>query len=150
VLSDAPIFRIEAELAEIMSLGQTPYGERRIINILGGHVDGARLNGRILPGGADWQIIRADGVTDLKARYTIEGESGARILVASDGLRHGPPDVMARLARGEAVDPGLYYFRTSMRFETSDAGLAWLNRIIAIGHGIRDPLAVRIDVYEVM
>ena len=149
MLSGAPIFRIEADVAEILPLGQTPYGERRIINILGGHVHGARLNGRVLAGGADWQIIRRDGVTDLRARYTIEAETGARILVASDGLRHGPPDVMARLARGEAVDPDLYYFRTAMRFETADPVLAWLNRILALGRGVREPRTVRIDVHEV-
>ena len=149
MLSGAPIFRIEADVAEILPLGQTPYGERRIINILGGHVHGARLNGRVLAGGADWQIIRRDGVTDLRARYTIEAETGARILVASDGLRHGPPDVMARLARGEAVDPDLYYFRTAMRFETADPDLAWLNRILALGRGVREPRTVRIDVHEV-
>src|SRR5712691_10612397 len=103
MLSAEPIFHIHAELAEILPLGRTPYGERRIINILGGRVEGARLSGRILPGGADWQIIRSDGVADLDARYTIETEAGARILVASEGLRHGPPEVMARLAQGEVV-----------------------------------------------
>jgi hypothetical protein len=150
MLSPEPIFHLTAELAEILPLGRTPYGERRIINILGGRVEGAKLAGRILPGGADWQIIRTDGVADLKARYTIEADSGARILVASDGLRHGPPDVIARLARGEPVDPALYYFRTVMRFETGDADLAWLNRIIALGRGIREPRAVRLEVHEVL
>jgi hypothetical protein len=150
VLSAEPIFRIHAELADILGLGRTPYGERRIVNILGGHVEGVKLNGRILPGGADWQIIRTDHVTDLDARYTIETEAGARIMVLSQGLRHGPPDIMARLARGETLDPGLYYFRTAMRFETADPAVAWLNRILAIGHGMREARAVRIDVYEVL
>ncbi len=103
MLSNEPIFRIEAELAEILQLGRTPYGERRVIDIRGGLVSGAKLNGRILPGGADWQIIRSDGVADIEARYTIETDAGARILVSSEGLRHGPPEVMERLARGEAV-----------------------------------------------
>jgi hypothetical protein len=150
VLSTEPIFRIHAELADMLSLGRTPYGERLIINILGGRVDGAKLAGRILPGGADWQIVRGDGVAHLDARYTIETEAGARILVMSEGLRHGPPDVMARLARGEAVEPHLYYFRTAMRFETADPAVAWLNRILALGRGTREPRAVRIDVYEVL
>ena len=150
MLSTEPIFRIHAELADMLSLGQTPYGERRIINILGGRIDGAKLSGRILPGGADWQIVRRDGVAQLDARYTIETEAGARILVASEGLRHGPPEVMARLARGEAVEPHLYYFRTAMRFETADPAVAWLNRILALGRGTREPRAVRIDVYEVL
>jgi hypothetical protein len=150
VLSGQPIFRIHAELAEILPLGQTPLGERRIINILGGTVEGAKLNGRVLPGGADWQIIRHDGVTDIEARYTIETVGGARILVVSEGLRHGPPDVMARLGQGEAVDPELYYFRTCMRFETADPGVAWLNRILALGRGMREARMVRMDVYEVL
>jgi hypothetical protein len=150
MLSAEPIFRLRCEVADILSLGPTPYGERRIINILGGPVEGPKLNGRILPGGADWQIIRSDGVADLKARYTIETEAGARILVASDGMRHGPPEVIARLARGEPVDPSLYYFRTVMRFETADPGVAWLNKIIALGRGIREARLVRIDVFEVV
>lgn len=149
-LSAEPLFRIHAELAEILKLGDTPYGERRIVNILGGHVDGARLAGRVLPGGADWQIIRRDGVTDLDARYTLETEAGARIFVLSQGMRHGPPEVIARLARGESVDPALYYFRTAMRFETADPAVAWLNRILAVGYGTREARAVRIDVHEVL
>jgi hypothetical protein len=150
MISAEPIFRIYAELADILPLGHTPYGERRIINILGGRVEGQRLNGRLLSGGADWQIIRTDGVADLRARYTIETEAGARILVSSDGVRHGPPEVIARLARGEAVEPHLYYFRTAMRFETGDPGVAWLNKIIALGRGIREPRVVRLDVFEVL
>jgi uncharacterized protein DUF3237 len=150
VLSGQPIFRIHAELADMLPLGQTPLGERRIINILGGTVEGAKLNGRVLAGGADWQIIRHDGVTDIEARYTIETVGGARILVVSEGLRHGPPDVMARLGQGEAVDPELYYFRTCMRFETADPAVAWLNRILALGRGVREARMVRMDVYEVL
>lgn len=150
MLSKKPIFRIEAELADILQLGRTPYGERRIIDIRGGLVSGAKLNGRILPGGADWQIIRGDGVADIQARYTIETDAGARILVTSEGLRHGPPDVMERLARSEPVDAALYYFRTLMRFETADPGAAWLNRILALARGTRLPRAVRLDVYEVL
>ena len=92
-----------------------------MIDILGGRVDGPRLKGRILPG-ADWQIVRPDGAADLQARYGIETDHGARVLVTSDGLRHGPPEVIAALARGEAVDPSRYYFRTLMRFETARPG----------------------------
>jgi hypothetical protein len=149
LVSNEPIFSISAELEQIMSLGATPYGERRIIGIVGGTVRGRKLQGRVLPGGADWQIIRADGAADIQARYTIETDAGARILVNSEGLRHGPPDVLAALARGENVDPSLYYFRTVMRFETSDPAVDWLNRILALTRGQREALAVRLDVYEV-
>jgi hypothetical protein len=149
MLGTQPIFTIHAELEAMMNLGRTPYGERRVIGITGGTVQGPKLNGRVLPGGADWQIIRADGAADIQARYTLETDAGARILVSSEGLRHGPPDVMARLAKGDKVDPALYYFRTVLRFETSDPSVDWLNRILALAHGEREARAVRLDVYEV-
>ncbi|HZP70288.1 MAG TPA: DUF3237 domain-containing protein [Pseudolabrys sp.] len=149
MLGKQPIFTINAELESITNLGRTPYGERRIIRILGGTVRGPKLTGRILPGGADWQIIRTDGAADIRARYTIESDGGALIMVTSEGLRHGPPEVMERLARGDNVDPAHYYFRTVMRFETSDPKVDWLNRILALARGQRDPRAVRLDVYEV-
>ena len=149
MLGKEPIFTIHAELEGITSLGQTPYGERRMIGILGGTVRGAKLAGRILPGGADWQIIRRDGAADIKARYTIETDAGALIMVNSEGLRHGPPEVIEKLARGENVDPRHYYFRTVMRFETAAPAVDWLNRILAIAKGQREPRAVRLDVYEV-
>ena len=150
LLGEEAIFTIHAELAEMTSLGRTPYGERRVIGILGGSVRGPKLNGRILPGGADWQIIRSDGAADIKARYAIESDAGAKILVQSEGLRHGPPEVLAALARGDNVDPSLYYFRTVMRFETADPGADWLNRILALARGQREARAVRLDVYEVL
>jgi hypothetical protein len=149
MLGKQPIFTIRADLDAITSLGRTPYGERRVIGILGGTVRGAKLSGRILPGGADWQIIRSDGAADIRARYTIETDAGALVMVTSEGLRHGPPEVIERLARGDNVDPALYYFRTVMRFETSDPAVDWLNRILALARGQREARAVRLDVYEV-
>jgi hypothetical protein len=121
-----------------------------VVNILGGPVSGARLNGRVLPGGADWQIVAADGSIDLHARYTLESDAGALVQVDSNGMRHGPPDVLARLGRGEDVDPSLYYFRTVMRFETAHPSTDWLNRILALARGAREKNAVRLDVYEVL
>ena len=150
LLSNQPIFTIRSPLGDIQKLGHTPYGERRIINILGGTVEGEWLNGKVLPGGADWQIVRADGVVHLTARYTLETAAGALVLVNAEGYRHGPPEVMERLARDETVDPALYYFRTFMRFETADPASSWLNRILAIGYGARQKGAVRIEVYEVL
>jgi hypothetical protein len=150
LLSEKPIFVITSTLAGIQKLGNTPYGERRIINILGGAVEGERLKGKVLPGGADWQIVRADGVVHLTARYTVETETGGQILVNSEGYRHGPPEVMALLARDETVDRSLYYFRAFMRFETADPQAAWLNRILAVGYGARENRAVRLDVHEVL
>jgi hypothetical protein len=150
LVSPEPILRIHAELADILQFGRTPVGERRVINILGGTVTGPRLKGRILPGGADWQFIRADGAAHIEARYTIESDDGALVLVNSEGVRHGPPEVLARLMTGEIVDPALYYFRTAMRFETGDEKLGWMNRIIAIARGQREKNAVKLHVYEVL
>ena len=149
LISSEPIFHVHAELADIRHFGRTPYGERRVIDIISGRVDGLKLKGRILPG-ADWQVVWEDGTADLTARYGIETQAGARVLVRSDGLRHGPRDVLAALARGEPVDESRYYFRTVMRFEASDLSVHWLNRIIAIAHGARDRNAVRLRVYEVL
>ena len=147
--SAEPILRIHAELADIQQFGKTPVGERRVINILGGTVEG-RLTGRILPGGADWQFIRNDGAAHVEARYTIQSDTGGLILVNSEGIRHGPPEVLARLMTGEMVDPSLYYFRTAMRFETGDPTLDWLNRVLAVARGQRESNAVKLDVYEVI
>ncbi len=150
MLSSAPIFAIQAELEAVISLGPTPYGERRVVVITGGTVTGPKLSGRILPGGADWQIVRSDGAADIQARYVIEADGGARIMVDSKGLRHGPPAVLEKLARGETVDPAHYYFRTAMRFETADPTLGWLNRILAVARGQRQARSVHLDVFEVM
>jgi len=150
MLASQPIFTVVAELEAMLSLGRTPYGERRVIGITGGTVTGAKLKGRILPGGADWQIVRSDGAADIQARYMIESDRGARIMVDSKGLRHGPPEVLEKLARGDKVDPSLYYFRTAMRFETAEPALDWLNRILAVARGERQARAVRLDVYEVL
>ena len=150
MISREPIFSIRCELANIVDLGPAPFGHRRVVNLLGGTVSGAKFNGRVLPGGADWQIMAADGALDIHARYTIESDQGALIQVDSKGLRHGPPDVLARLAKGEDVDPSLYYFRTAMRFETAHPSTAWMNRILALAKGARDKNAVKLDVYEVL
>jgi hypothetical protein len=150
MLSKDPIIHIEAELEEPQIFGKTPYGERRVINIAGGTISGPRLRGKILPGGADWQIIRSDGVADIFAKYTFQIEGGGLVLVTSAGLRHGPPDVIAKLAKGEPVARDQYYFRTCVRFETADPGAGWLNRVLAIAVGEREKMKVKLDLFEVL
>jgi Protein of unknown function (DUF3237) len=144
-----PLFRAEITLAPAQELGDAPQGRRRIIGITGGRFSGERLSGRVLPGGADWQLVRADGVADLDARYTLETADGALIYVRNRGYRHGSPEIIRRLASGEAVDPSLYYMRTTPRFETGDARYAWLNRIICVASGARRTAAVDLEVFEV-
>lgn len=144
-----PLLCARVTLAPPIELGETPLGRRRIIGITGGSFSGTRLSGRVIPGGADWQVVRAGGVADLDARYALETDDGALIYVENRGLRHGPADVIARLARGEDVDPALYYMRTTPRFETSDARYAWLNRIVCVGTGARRANAVELEFFEV-
>jgi hypothetical protein len=143
------LFRAEIFLDRPLELGDTPQGRRRIIGITGGRFSGERLSGRVLPGGADWQVIRADGVADLDARYTLETGDGALIYVRNRGYRHGPADVLKKLSLGEAVDPSLYYMRTTPSFETGDARYSWLNRMVCVATGARHAAAVELDVYEV-
>ena len=145
----APLFAAEITLAPPRELGTAPLGRRRIIEITGGAFAGARLSGKVLPGGADWQLVRADGVAYLDTRYTLETEDGALIYVQNRGYRHGPAEVIERLARGEAVDPASYYFRTSPWFETSTPKYGWLNRTIFVGAGARLADRVVLEVFEV-
>jgi hypothetical protein len=144
-----PLMDVEVALEPIRDLGDTPLGRRRIIGITGGSFAGPRLSGRILPGGADWQLIRPDGVAFLDARYTLETADGALIYVNNKGYRHGPKEAMERLSRGEEVDPALIYMRTTPRFETSAARYAWLNRTICVGTGARRAASVELEFYEV-
>ena len=143
------LYTSRIDIAPLLDIGKTPHGHRRIINILGGAFSGPRLSGRILPGGADWQVVRGDGIVEVDARYTLETEDGALIYISNWGLRRGPPAVIARLAAGAAVDPGEYYFRTTPVFETGAAQYAWLNGIVAVAVGERRAAAVIITAYEV-
>ena len=144
------LFKAEIALESPQELGDTPLGRRRIIGIAGGRFAGERLRGRVLAGGADWQVIRADGVADLDARYTLETEDGALIYVRNRGYRHGPKDVLERLAAGVQVDPASYYMRTTPLFETGDERYAWLNRAICFASGARRAAAVQLEVFEVL
>ncbi len=143
-----PAFSIAAEVAPALEVGPTPLGERRLIPILGGEVTGPRLTGKVLPGGTDYQSIRDPGLADIHARYVVETPEGARIYVENTGIRRGPPDLVARLRRGEPVDASQIYFRTVPRFETASPDHLWLMRSIFVCVGTRLPDRVLLDVYE--
>src|SRR2546426_7121290 len=120
-------------------LGTVPHGTRSIVPVTGGAFEGPRLRGKVLPGGGDWLLLRPDGVLELDLRITLETDDHALIYMTFQGLRHGPPDAIAALGRGEVVDPASYYFRTLPRFETSSDAYAFLNRIITVGVGETRP-----------
>ncbi|MBL8383135.1 MAG: DUF3237 domain-containing protein [Burkholderiales bacterium] len=147
----ALLYRAAITVEAPQLFGPTPQagGERRIINITGGRFTGARLAGAVLPGGADWQVIRGDGVAQLEARFTMRTEDGALLYVRNFGYRHGPPEVIARLFGGEPVDPATYYFRMTPLIETGDARYAWLNALILVGSGMRTRTEVIYDVWAV-
>jgi hypothetical protein len=132
-------------------LGAVPHGARVIAPIAGGSFEGPRLRGKVLSGGGgDWTLLRSDSALELDLRVTLEADDGALIYMTSFGLRHGPPETLAALARGEAVDPSTYYFRTAPRFETSAPQYAFLNRVIAIASGDRRPSGPIYTIEEVL
>lgn len=141
------IGRCRAELGEPLELGRTPWGRRRIIPIVGGEFDGPRLSATILAGGADWQVVHEDGMAAIDTRYTLQTHDGALISVATRGVRHGPADVLRRLADGQPVDPGEYYFRVSVQYETGAAAYLWLNQIVAVASAVRLADQVIYDAY---
>ena len=144
-----PMTQVRCEVGTLVTLGQAKYGERSYVPLLGGTVRGPELNGVIVEGGVDWQVNRADGVLDIAAHYVIRAGDGALIEVQSDGLRHGPPQVMERLARGDAVARDEYFFRTVVRFTTGAPQWLHLNKVLALAVGQREANAVLLDFYRI-
>ena len=144
------IFSARVTVDPPQELGDIGKGRRRIVPITGGEFDGPLLRGSVLPGGADWQILRGDGVAELEARYTLQADDGALIYVRNLALRHGPTEIMAALASGKPVDPASYYFRGATSFETSDARYAWLTTHIVVCTGHREPACVALQFYKLL
>lgn len=134
-----PLCRLAVEVGPIVSLGMTPYGERRVVPINGGELIGDRMSGKVVAGGADWQIMRSDGVLDIDAHYMIRMSGGELVEIRSQGYRYAPPDIMDKMTRGEAVPSDSYSFRAVIRFCTGGATFLHLNRTIAIASGEREP-----------
>lgn len=146
----SPLFTLEAQVAVPQVTPSGPYGERRFIPVTGGKFYGERLSGVMLAGGADCQLVRPDGVVEMDVRTTLETDDGVCILMKTLGLRHGPAEVLARIARGEKVDRDEYYFREFVYFEAPEGSYAWLNKLIALGTGERQKEVVILDVYEIL
>jgi hypothetical protein len=144
------LYRLEAVLGEPLDLGEVSQGRRRIVPLTGGTFAGPELNGKLLPGtSADWQIVLADGTALGDIRYTLQTDGGALLYVQSRGVRHGSPEVLERLGRGEDVDASEYTFRTSTQIETASRELAWLNKGVFIGVGGRNAGGVVYETYLV-
>ena len=137
---------LSVTVGEPIDVGPTPEGHRRVIPITGGTVTGPVLNGRIIPGGADYQLLRTATLTELDARYVLETLDGHRIYVHNSALRHGKVQDIARLNRGERVDANSIYFRCWPRLTTASPEWDWLNGRLAVGTGERhsDRVLIRI------
>ncbi len=144
------LMNLSVDVGNVVSMGPGPIGERRVVGILGGTFEGSGLRGGVLPGGADWQIARSDGVLDLDARYALKEQAGGVVRVLSQGYRHGPAEVLEALGRGEDVDPAKYFFRTIMRFETGAPYLEWLNSTIAVATAKREARRVLLSAYKLL
>jgi hypothetical protein len=142
------IFSAQVTVGAALDLGDVGKGGRRIVPITGGVFSGPQLHGLVLPGGADWQVLRSDGTAELEARYTLRTDDGVLIYVRNHALRHGPPDVIAALAAAKPVDPARYYFRGATFFETGDARYAWLTKHIVVCTGEREPAAVKVKFFK--
>lgn len=141
---------LDVELTQLLTIGPGPAGEVRLVPIVGGRFSGEELSGIVLPGGGDWQTVRADGALEISARYLLKTDQEELIEVRSEGLRAATAEVLARLASGELVPPTEYYFRTSIRFRTAAPRLARLNDRLAISYGMRRKSSVGLEVYEVL
>src|SRR5438876_9068619 len=138
-MTSRPLMTVRILAAPLQKFGAVPYGVRSFVPVTGGEFEGPRLRGKVLPGGGDWLLLRSDGVLELDLRITLETDDHALIHMTFQGLRHGPPDAIAALGRGEIVDPASYYFRTVPRFEASSEKYAFLNPIITVGVGETRP-----------
>src|SRR5471030_3102462 len=150
-MNTRPLMSMYVKVGTALSVGTGPHGTRRTVPLAGGTFEGPRLRGTILPGGsADWLLLRPDGVLELDFRATLRTNDGALISMKSFGLRHGPPEIIAALGRGEMVDPSTYCFRTMPRFETAHPGYSFLNRLIAVSIGDRRAEGPVYTIHEVL
>ena len=141
---------LTVQLDPIVELGNGRAGKRRIIPIIGGTVEGGRINGRILAVGADWQTILPDGTAHLDTRYSMQTDDGAVIEIINVGFRHGPPEVIQAIATGKEVDPSEYYMRTHGTLESGDERYAWVNNKLFVGRGAKVEDVVKISLFEVL
>jgi hypothetical protein len=145
-----PLFVFQIEVKPPSIIGATPGHDRRVGEITGGRFEGERLRGRILSGGSDWQSLRNDGTITLNVRQVLETDDGALIGMTYLGMRHGPKEVMERIARGENVSPSEYYFRATPYFETASEKYGWLNRIVSVAYGHRNSAGAIYQVFEIL
>lgn len=122
------VFEVRAELSPAIVNGETSDGRRLAIPITGGDFTGESIRGEVLPGGADYQLVRPDGVTEVHAVYMIRTDDGALINVVNDGIIVPP-----------ATEGGAPYIRTTPRFTAPVGKYDWLNKNIFLSNLVVRP-----------
>jgi Protein of unknown function (DUF3237) len=145
-----PLFVMRLDVRPLQIIGAAPRAYRRVGVVPGGSFDGEGLSGQVLDGGNDWQNVRSDGSTTLDVRLVLKTSDDALIAMTYRGIRHGAPDVIVRVEKGEAVDPAGYYFRVVPLFETAAPRYAWLNNVVAVGIGHRCTDGPIYSIFEVL
>jgi Protein of unknown function (DUF3237) len=145
------VCELKVKLKPALVVGETPHGTRRIIPIIGGTFEGPNMKGEVLDGGADWQIVRKDGVAELEAHYQIKTDDGVLIYIKNVGIRVATPEVAARIAKGEKVGDNEYYFRAVPKFDAPiGSKYEWMNNAIFVCRGVRNPDYVAIQVWKLL
>ena len=144
------LFTIKVGVSRLHDIGNTPFGLRHIDILGAGTFAGPRLEGKVLPGGMDQKIFRADGAMNPNVRLVLQTGDGAMILMYYTGIRYGTPEVMQRIADGEEVDPSEYYLRNTPYFETAAEKYDWLNHIVCIGKNKQVQGKVAYDVFRIL
>ena len=144
-----PLFVLREAVPPLIVIGQTPNAFRRIGVIEGGSFEGERLSGEVVTGN-DWQSVRTDSCIKLDVRLVLKTTDGELIVMTYTCLRAGPPGIIEKLDKGEEVDPASYYFRMNPIFETSSKKYDWMNRIIAVGTGVRRADGPLYSIFEVL
>src|SRR4030095_15705722 len=145
-----PLFIFQIEVKPPSVIGATPGHDRRIGESAGGRFEGERLRGKILSGGSDWQSLRADGATTLNVRLVMQADDGDLVAMTYLGVRHGPKEVLERIARGENVNPSEYYMRATPYYETASEKYYWLNRVVSVAYGHRVAGGAIYQVFEIL
>ena len=142
-------FTAHLQLAPWRAYGIRSSELRRLVEVKGGTIRGSRINGVVIPGGADWPTVYPGGVLKFDARWSFETTDGALVYVQNTGIRRASLQIHERLDRNELVDPKLVYFRTAPVFETAAPGYEWIAQSLFIASGRRGANALELDVYEV-
>ena len=138
------------DLGDPQLIGLSSHGFRVIVPVIGGTIRGPKVNGEVLPFGADWILLRPDGLFEVDVRITVRTDDGALIYVYYRGVTNASPEIRERIQKGEDVDPSEYYFRTTPIFETGSEKYSWLNKIICVGVGKTELKRVRYHIYQIL